>query len=489
MGIWLRRRTTLKSNLCILLSLFFTASLIAQDACVNGSVDLPVMRHKKIANITIPNAVGVIQGYLEILPPDYYTSTKQYPVVIFWHGYGEFGSGSIQDLCNLLGTWVYILPMQLERNKDPKKILDQYGKSHSFIYISPQINWGQAVGSQHVDALLDYILNRYIGRADPRKVYMTGISNGGSITLNYASSSVARAKRLAGIVPVAGCASTSPQGVANMAAANLAVWSIRCSYDNVCGSSASWWVNQLNATNPAPIPYGKYTELPDAGYACNPGFPHDAWSLAYDSVFKVNGKNIWEWMVQFTQTNAALLPVALKNFTARLNNGKVHLKWTTSAEANSSNFIIEKAGGNQQFTQIATLPAAGNSSTEKNYEWIDNQPYKNLNLYRLVQTDANGKKHHFDIKKILNASDKMRLITVSPNPFVAEVSAFINIDKSQKIVASITDINGRKLKSVNSIYPEGTSEINLKAIDLPKGIYFFKIEGENFTETQKIIKQ
>jgi hypothetical protein len=50
-------------------------------------------------------------------------------------------------------------------------------------------------------------------------------------------------------------------------------------------------------------------------------------------------------------------------------------------------------------------------------------------------------------------------------------------------------MSGRVLKAVNGKYAEGAAEVNINTIDLPKGIYFLKIKGESFTQTQKIIKQ
>jgi UDP-2,3-diacylglucosamine pyrophosphatase LpxH len=49
----------------------------------------------------------------------------------------------------------------------------------------------------------------------------------------------------------------------------------------------------------------------------------------------------------------------------------VSLKWATGYEVNSSQFIIERSINGTDFTEVAKVPAAKNSSEQKNYEWLD----------------------------------------------------------------------------------------------------------------------
>src|SRR5690606_15920477 len=110
-----------------------------------------------------------------------------------------------------------------------------------------------------------------------------------------------------------------------------------------------------------------HATLPLPNWPCNNGLAHDAWGTAYDSTFRVNlnGRNLtmYEWMLQYSTTATGPLPVALENYSVQLSNGKVYVRWATSNEQNSHQFTIERAGQNQQFAAIGTVPAAGNSGT------------------------------------------------------------------------------------------------------------------------------
>lgn len=493
------------------------------------------LKQVKRTNITVPGTT-LFKGLLEYLPASYNAqgnSTKKYPVIIFFHGYGSRGSGSAADLCRLfkdrgsdLATHLSI-PGRVERNTG--LFTQSIGETtQEFIVISPQFSdyarnedgTGNYPSFNEVEDVIDYVEDHY--RIDTRRIYLTGLSNGANMIVEYAASSVARAKRVAAIMPVALCSqlnhvSNTSRGIdaKNIGIAKLKTWFVYCEIDG-CGAAGTIaqtdkdvpnnWVDAINSVQGAIPP--RYTILTNSGsatanlYNCSDSLLHDAWSRAYDPNFTASytypnntvpttrtndgvNENIYEWFAQ--QTNA-VLPVELKEFTARLSNKKVELKWITTDEKDNASFTIERAGADQKFAAIATVPGAGNSTGEKIYTYTDVSPLSNLSFYRLVQTDIDGTKTYFDIRKILNQPNLASSVIISPNPFSSELSAFVSVDKSQKVFISLSDLNGRILKTSTGIYSPGSSEIKLNATDLPKGVYLFKISGENFSTSKKVIK-
>ena len=267
------------------------------------------------------------------------------------------------------------------------------------------------------------------------------------------------------------------------------------------------WVTAINSV-PGAIP-PRYTILTSSGsraaglYDCSDSLLHDAWSRAYDPNFKASffypdgftkptsktndgqNQNIYEW---FAQSQNAILPVTLKEFTARLSNSKVELRWITTDEKDNATFTIERAGADQHFSSIGSLPGAGDNTGEKVYTFTDASPLTDLSFYRLVQTDIDGKKTYFEIRKILNQAGNISSVLVSPNPFSSDLTAFITVDRSQKVYVTLTDMNGRILKATSGIYSPGSTEFRLKSTDLAKGVYLLKISGENFSASKKVIR-
>lgn len=122
--------------------------------------------------------------YLQYLPPAYGQSEEDFPLVIFLHGSGERGEDL--DLVSLHGWPRYA----------------REGTEYPFILISPQLpdgkNWSGYIES--LNGLLDHLQATL--RVDKSRIYLTGLSNGGTGTWLWASA--AEENPFAAIIPVCG---------------------------------------------------------------------------------------------------------------------------------------------------------------------------------------------------------------------------------------------------------------------------------------------
>lgn len=472
------------------LSLFLFNAVNAQNSGCPGT-PFPTMKGQIVTGLHIPNA-GSIGGYILDLPNDYATTgNKKYPLLIFIHGVGQVGDGSKQMICSLMvaNEWWWTPPVIYERTSQsvfPSSVTDPNGQTQKFIVISPQLsNFGNA--SSTINGLIDYAKTQY--RVDESKVYLTGISAGANYIVDYATSSMANAKRIAALLPVAACGiGLSTQAAKTIADAKLAFWSTQCINDGQCGGqTAANLANAINSQNPTTAAYS--TTFPVPNYPCDQNV-HEIWGVTYNPNFKqtINGRtvNVYEWMVQYSR--AVALPVKLENYTVQLKDEKVYVDWATSAENNNAKFTIERSADGVKFTEVASIPAVGNNGG-KVYQWIDSRPLPNLSYYRLSQTDLDGRKEIFQVKKVMNRSLQDRSIIIAPNPFTTELTAFINVPQTQQVTVSVADLSGRIMKTVYGKYAQGAAEITFNTRDLPKGMYILKVKGDTFTQTQKIVKQ
>jgi len=62
---------------------------------------------------------------------------------------------------------------------------------------------------------------------------------------------------------------------------------------------------------------------------------------------------------------------------------QVKLNWSTLSEVNTNYFKIQNSTDNIQFNTIAELPAAGNSTGSRNYEYLHDLPQPGNNYYRI----------------------------------------------------------------------------------------------------------
>lgn len=483
-----RKRRAISYAAVILLSLLISQNRAsAQDAC---PTPFEVMKMVKVPSINIPGT-DAIHGYLYHLPDSYNDNpTKTFPLVLYIHGVGEVGSGSSTDLCNTLFQWGWWPSVEVEEGLFPHTVLDQTGKPFQFILVCPQlVYFGDAVST--INSILDYVIPKY--RIDINRIYLTGISAGANLIQAYAGSSADNANRIAALAPVSPCDQLNSSQLKIMANANLPFWSLECSEDRTCdgGMTAQNNAHLLNNQSPPPNVPAYSTEFPVPNWPCNP-FAHNAWGVSYDTTFiqNVNGRNVnlYSWMVQFSRSNPVLLPVSLKDFSARLTGNKVFIQFSTATETNNQFFTLERSGPDQHYTKLTTIPAAGNADGHS-YTYTDDKPLANLSYYRLSQTGTDGNKQYFPIRKVLNPTKYGRSVIITPNPFNSDVSAFVSLNRSQLLYISISDLSGRVIQKLNGTYGEGTSEIELKLSSIPRGIYFLKVQGEDFSSTQKMIKQ
>jgi photosystem II stability/assembly factor-like uncharacterized protein len=75
-----------------------------------------------------------------------------------------------------------------------------------------------------------------------------------------------------------------------------------------------------------------------------------------------------------------------------------------------------------------------------------------------------------------------------PNPFNPSTKIQYSVPQSFKVRIKVYDILGNEIETlVNEEKPAGTYELTWNALNLPSGIYFYKIQAGSFVETRKMI--
>jgi hypothetical protein len=161
----------------------------------------------------------------------------------------------------------------------------------------------------------------------------------------------------------------------------------------------------------------------------------------------------------FGQGNGSPLPVELSSFSASCDEDAVTLSWSTASEQNSSHFDVEKSTDGENWRVIGTVLAAGNSTQEINYSFIDSEKSIDQNYYRLNQVDIDGKNEYFG--PITVACEEDAKINTYPNPSKGEFNLVMHSKTNEKVTLKISDGNSRV--------------ISTKVLDLQNGINLFPI--------------
>lgn len=227
--------------------------------------------HTPVATFVNDNCAG----YYKALPARYDSSLKKYPLILFIHGIGELGT----DLSKMVRAG---LPRLINRKKFPADF-EVNGQHFSFIVVSPQFKkWPS---NDDVKNVLDYAVRKF--RVDESRIYVTGLSMGGGVTWEFDSEYGAN---IAAIAPICGGSWPDPKRAEKLASFNMPVWAFHNNDDRTVPVSYTIdYVNKINSHHPAVE--AKYTTWPTGG--------HDSWTKAYDPATKADGKNMYEWMLQY----------------------------------------------------------------------------------------------------------------------------------------------------------------------------------------------
>lgn len=221
--------------------------------------------NQKSATLSKQISKTVVLDYLLHIPPVRDPDHKL-PLMLFLHGSGERGD----DLSRVA-------------IHGPPKLVEQ-GRDFPFILVSPQCP-ADSLWSTHFDALnalLDDIIAAY--PVDTSRIYLTGLSMGGSAAWNFAAM---YPERFAALVPVCGRGDWyigDPQQLCGLA--QMPIWVFHGALDMVIPLVESAKLVQAITTCGGQV---RFTVYPEAG--------HDSWSQAYAT------EELYMWLLQQSRSS------------------------------------------------------------------------------------------------------------------------------------------------------------------------------------------
>jgi hypothetical protein len=180
------------------------------------------------------------------------------------------------------------------------------------------------------------------------------------------------------------------------------------------------------------------------------------------------------------------LPVQLTNFDVRAENKYAKVGWSTFAELNNDYFSVERSTDGLQFDLVASVDGAGNSSVQKDYSIVDEDPVEGNSYYRIGQTDINGGVSYSGLKSLNFHRRESALIQICPNPGRKDEMRFqLSANENAPVVIILKDLSGRELFSVNS--QKGQALELLNETNLQGGTYLVVLQINNEVVTRRII--
>ncbi len=182
------------------------------------------------------------------------------------------------------------------------------------------------------------------------------------------------------------------------------------------------------------------------------------------------------------------LPVTLLNFSYQLRDCGVLLKWSTSQETNSKEFILQNSTNTINWASIGKVNAKGNSNNQSDYTFLHSNPMFGQNYYRFAAVDIDGQTKYSSVIGMKILCDKSAL-DINPNPFTDQVNISFASPKMGTIIISLMDNTGRQVYRSYKIVQIGLNNIKLNSLNyLPSGHYILSVKTDETVINHKLIK-
>jgi hypothetical protein len=186
------------------------------------------------------------------------------------------------------------------------------------------------------------------------------------------------------------------------------------------------------------------------------------------------------------------MPVEFLNVDARQKGNGVNVAWSTSQEINSNHFDVEKsADGNTNWSVVASVAAAGNSSVVKNYNVNDLSPLNGTSFYRVKETDIDG---NYKYSKTVSVTLNINKVGVSVmvNPFRSSLVVDFSSATDQSVSARLIDITGKQVAMEKWSIGAGSSRKEFSNVSgLGQGMYILNVSSASgeVLYNNKVMKQ
>jgi hypothetical protein len=185
------------------------------------------------------------------------------------------------------------------------------------------------------------------------------------------------------------------------------------------------------------------------------------------------GRGVWETSLP--------LAVDFTSLTATKSAAGTTLKWKVGGDPDGGRFEIERSVGDEVFTKIGDMSAAG----ERSFEFVDPATASGSYAFRIALVDPSGARQYSNIVELTYGSNALIVHDARPNPMVrgeSDLSINYELPTRQQVEISIFNSIGTKVATLGSgmikeagSYTEQWDGHDATGILVPGGTYFFEV--------------
>jgi hypothetical protein len=259
----------------------------------------------------------------------------------------------------------------------------------------------------------------------------------------------------------------SPKNWDNLNSTTSAVSVYTCQRDSP-SVGLNYYVKLTSKTTPLGVAPGVIVsgKIDIATYSAKSGFPFTGRpkSLIGEWQYMASGADQGHVAVLLTKWNLTKLKRDTISFTDHLLVG-MEMSWKP--------FTIDlkyQMAGNPD-SAIIVLSSSGATAVAGSYLYVDTLAFKGSVLSAPVMATAPA------------------LLSIYPNPATESATIVYSSSNEQAVNISISDVNGRVLKTITSTVKQGENKTTIQTSGFAPGVYFIRLVTETGTEEKKLIIQ
>ncbi len=189
------------------------------------------------------------------------------------------------------------------------------------------------------------------------------------------------------------------------------------------------------------------------------------------------------------------LPVALIELNGVAEEHHNRIYWKTATEVNSDRFEVERSLAGEDWQQVGSIPAAGNSKQTIAYAFKDSVLTESRLYYRLKSIDKDGSTSISDVIEVTRSiktspDDHIANFILYPNPTQNTESIRIksNISLTEYNSIAVYDYHGKRMLEQALTWSENKYELELKLnSELPTGYYILMLMNSKSVKSFRLI--
>ena len=185
------------------------------------------------------------------------------------------------------------------------------------------------------------------------------------------------------------------------------------------------------------------------------------------------------FIIVMSPLSQGVLPVTFTKINASPTGNKIQVTWNTASELGVKNYDVEKSTDGIRFSKMENI-AALKATTGAGYKWLDEQPFKGNNFYRIRSNEDNGRFIYSSIAVVQLTAKK----GIKVSPTVIDNHRFtlsLNEQPAGNYGLTLTNSSGQQVyqKMISNVGGNNSQVIDMEKIALPAGVYNLSVSGPN----------